>query len=115
MFNMIRKNKNLLIISQDKGISATHPIIFKKNEENIAICSISQKKRFNYSIILPTSKIKYWDSKNKEYFLNCINDTNNYIESGAGHDLAMKYGIDESIINTVKKEYYKSENLIEND
>ena len=115
MFNMIRKNKNLIIISQDKGISATHPIIFKKNEENIVICSISHKKRFNYSIILPTSRIEHWESISKEYFLHCINDTTYYIESAAGHSLAMKYGIAESLINTVKKEYYKSENLIEND
>ncbi len=112
---MIRKNKNLIILLQDKGISATHPIIFKRNEENIVICSISDKKRYNYSIIIPKSIIKSWESNSKEYFLQCINNTNNYVESAAGHDLAKQYGIAESLINNVKKEYIESENLIEND
>ena len=105
---MIRKNKNLLILVQDKGISATHPIIFKKNEEEIVVCSISENKRYNYSIILPISKIKNWKSNNNEYFLQCINNTNFYLASEAGHNLAKKYGIPENLIEDVRNEFIQN-------
>lgn len=105
---MIRKNKDLLILIQDKGISATHPIIFKKNEEEIVVCSISDKKRYNYSIIIPISTIKNWNSDNKDYFLKSINNTNFHSESEAGHDLAKKYGISESLISSIRKEFIQN-------
>lgn len=100
---MIRKNKNLLILIQDQGISATHPIIFKRTEDNIIVCSVSDKKRYNYTIILPSLRIKRWESDDKSYFLQCINNTNNYLESAAGHELAKENGITEEQINNVRK------------
>ncbi len=100
---MIRKQEDLLILIQDRGISATHPIIFKRNETEIIVCSVSDKKRYNYSIILPTSRIRNWDSKDKNYFLHCINETKHYLSSAAGHDLAQEYGISNDLIEEVKK------------
>lgn len=100
---MIRKNKDLLILVQDKGISATHPIIFKKIKDKIVVCSVSDKKRYNYSIILPSTRIKNWESNNKNYFLQCINKTNNYLDSSAGYELAKDNGITEKEINDSKK------------
>jgi len=104
---MIRKNKDLLILVQDKGISATHPIVFKKIEGKIIVCSVSDKKRYNYSIILPSTRIKKWESNDKNYFLQCINKTNSYLDSSAGHELAIENGITEKEINNSKK-YIKS-------
>ena len=100
---MIRKREDLLILIQDKGISATHPIIFKRKEFEIIVCSVSNKKRYNYSIILPVSRIKNWDSKDNNYFLECINETKHYLDSAAGHDLAQEHGISEELIEEVKK------------
>lgn len=105
---MIRIDKNLLILIQDKGISATHPIIFKKKEKEIVVCSISDKNRYNYSIILPVSRIKNWGTNSKEYFLQCINNTNFHLASEAGHNLAIKYGIPESLLNNVKNEFIQN-------
>ena len=104
---MIRKNKDLLILVQDKGISATHPIIFKKIKDRIIVCSVSDKKRYNYSIVLPSTRIKNWERNDKNYFLQCINKTNNYLYSSAGHELAMENGITEKEITDSKK-YIKS-------
>ncbi len=103
---MIRKNKDLLLMIQDKGISATHPIIFKKVEDRIIVCSVSEKKRYNYSIILPSTRIRNWESNDKVYFLKCINNTNHYLDSSAGHDLAMEYGITVDEITESKKYIY---------
>ena len=100
---MIRKNDNLLILIQDMGISATHPIIFKRSDKNIVICSVSNKKRYNYSIIIPKNQIENWDSNDKLYFLECINDTSVFIDSEKGHELAQKNGIDKKLIEEVKK------------
>ncbi|MEE9378389.1 MAG: hypothetical protein V3V33_10175 [Candidatus Lokiarchaeia archaeon] len=92
---------------QDKGISATHPIIFKKIGKKIIVCSVSENKRYNYSIVLPFTRIKNWESNDKNYFLQCINKTNYYLDSSAGHELAMEYGIAEKEITDSKK-YIKS-------
>ena len=100
---MIRKQEDLLILIQDKGISATHPIIFKRNKNEIIVGSVSDKKRYNYSIILPTSRIRKWESMDKDYFLQCINETKHYLDSAAGHDLAREYGISSNLIEEVKK------------
>ena len=99
---MIRKGKDLLIIIQNKGISATHPILFKRKEDKIIVCSISDKKRYNYSIILPISRIKNWESDDSEYFLHCINKTKYYLDSAAGHELAKEYGISDDLIQEAK-------------
>ena len=100
---MIRKQKDIIILIQDKGISATHPIIFKKNKDEVIVCSVSDKKRYNYSIILPSSHIKNWESNDKNYFLNSINETKFYLNSAAGHELAKEQGISEDLIEEAKK------------
>ena len=100
---MIKKHKDLLILIQDMGISATHPIIFKRNDDKIIVCSVSDKKRYNYSIILTRSRIKNWNSDEKKYFLQCINETKYYIDSSAGHELAIEHGISIELIEDVKK------------
>ena len=100
---MIKKNKDLFILIQDKGISATHPIIFKKMKNKIIVCSVSNKKRYNYTIILPASRITNWLSEDVDYFLQRINNTRYFIESSAGHELALNYGVSEELIKDVKK------------
>ncbi len=102
-YTMIRIDEDLLILIQDKGISATHPIILKRKEDQIIVCSVSDKKRYNYSIILPSTRIKNWDTKDKDYFLHKINDTNYFIDSSAGHDLSKENGILEDLIEEVHK------------
>ena len=101
--NIIRKNGDLLILKQDRGISATHPIIFKRKKEEIVVCSVSDKKRYNYSIILPRIRVKNWDSNDPSYFLQCINSTKYFLNSAAGHELTKEHGISEDLIRDVKK------------
>ena len=100
---MIKKHKDLLILIQDMGISATHPIIFKRNEDKIIVCSVSDKKRYNYSLILPRSRIKNWESDDNKSFLQCINETKYYMDSSAGHELAIEHGLAKDLIKDVKK------------
>jgi len=101
-----RIDENTIIIIQDFGISKTHPIIFFKNKENVVICSIASEDGtsiHDYSIIIPKSHIKNWDSDNKRYFLESICDTQIYLSSSSGHELAIKNGIKMDLIENSKK------------
>lgn len=101
---MITINDNIKILIQDLGISATHPILLKKKDENLIICSIADKNRYNYSIIIPFEKIKkIWGSNNKREILESICNTKIYLESEKGHELALKYGLELEFIEEIDK------------
>ncbi|MHA1252801.1 MAG: hypothetical protein ACTSVV_08540 [Promethearchaeota archaeon] len=101
---MLNLDSETKILIQDLGISATHPIIFKKNGDYLIICSISDKKRYNYTIILPYKKFsKIWELKNKRKILEMICSIKDYLEAERGHELAKKYGIKSELIEKVKK------------
>ncbi len=103
---MERIDENTIILIQDLGISKTHPIIFFRNRENVVICSIASEDGtsiHDYSIIIPRSQITNWDSNNKRYFLESICNTQVYLFSSPGHELAIKNGITMDLIENSKK------------
>lgn len=98
--------KDIKIILQDRGISATHPIIFKKMKEKVIVCSVADEKRklntkFNYTIIFDLKNFPF--NKGKEEILNHIIRKEFFLEAEEGHELAIRNGLSEETLNTVKE------------
>ncbi len=82
------------ILLQNKGISATHPIIILERENDFVVCSVASwegDSNFDYSLILKKSNI--FIDMNQEELLSQICRTDNYIESSWGFSLALANGL----------------------
>ena len=85
---------NRRIILQDKGISATHPIIILERANDFVVCSVASwegDSNFDYSIILKKENIVL--DMDKEQILEEICRTENFIDSSWGFSLALSNGL----------------------
>ena len=88
------------IILQDKGISATHPIILLERENDFVVCSVASwegDSNFDYSLILKKNNIAL--DMDKEMILEEICKKENYIESSWGFSLALSNGLAQEDLN----------------
>lgn len=91
---MIEFDAKTKIIIQDRGISATHPIILHKKGDKVIICSVASPEgnsSFDYSIVFDGDKLLF-DKSDKE-IVDIICQTENHSESKWGHQLAIEHGI----------------------
>lgn len=78
------------IILQDKGISATHPIIMLERENDFVVCSVASwegDSNFDYSILLKKENISV--DMEKDELLSQLCRTENFIDSSWGFSLAL--------------------------
>ena len=98
-------NDDLRILIQDRGISATHPIILKKINDKIIVCSVADErkkfnKKFNYSILFDEKEFPF--NGTKEEIMNYIIQKEFHLESKQGHDLALKSGLSHELLHEIK-------------
>ena len=102
------------IILQDKGISATHPIILQQLSDKVIVCSVADErkkfnKKFNYTILFRKEKFPF-DGTTEE-ILNHIIQKEYHLESEKGHKLALSSGLPKELLDEAKelaKKYIKN-------
>lgn len=90
------KIMNKRIIMQDKGISATHPIVILERENDFIVCSVASwegDSNFDYSLILNKNNISL--NMDKEDLISQICRTENFIDSSWGFSLALANGMNQ--------------------
>ena len=100
---MVDIDSTTKIITQDRGMSAIHPIILHKTDNSVIICSVASSEgnsSFDYSIIFDSDQITF--DKSDSELVDIICQTEHYKESKWGHDLAIFHGIKQEWIDKAK-------------
>lgn len=90
------------VLIQNKGISATHPILTLLGNNETVVCSIASREgnsSFDYSLILPPHVIA--PSMSDEIAITVISRSQNHKQSAWGWDLALNHGATEEDIRKV--------------
>ncbi|MFQ5980487.1 MAG: hypothetical protein ACE5OZ_20305 [Candidatus Heimdallarchaeota archaeon] len=90
------------VLIQNRGISATHPILTLLGSNEAVVCSVASREgnsSFDYSLILPPHVIA--PSMSDETAITVISQSQNHKQSAWGWDLALKHGITEEDIREV--------------
>ncbi|MHA2230971.1 MAG: hypothetical protein ACXAB4_00535 [Candidatus Hodarchaeales archaeon] len=90
------------VLIQNRGISATHPILILLGNEKTVVCSIASREgnsSFDYSLILPPHVIA--PSMSDETAITVISRSQNHKQSAWGWELALRHGFTEEDIREV--------------
>ena len=93
---------NKQIVMQTRGMSASHPIILFWKNDRVIICSVASREgnsSFDYSLIMPKDKIR--KKCTDEEIIEDLWQTNSYINSEWGFNLALDNGITRGDIESV--------------
>ena len=94
------------IIIQDKGISATHPIILKRVSDKVIVCSVADERRkfnkkFNYTILFKSEGFPF--DGTKEEILDHLIQKEFHLKSEKGHKLALETGLSVELLAEAKE------------
>ncbi|MFW9917476.1 MAG: hypothetical protein ACFFGZ_17855 [Candidatus Thorarchaeota archaeon] len=87
---------------QKKGISATHPILVLRTEDETVVCSVASREgnsSFDYSLLLPPHVIS--PSITDEEAISTICRSESHKQSAWGWELAMQHGVTQEEIQDV--------------
>ncbi|MHA2271700.1 MAG: hypothetical protein ACXACI_07545 [Candidatus Hodarchaeales archaeon] len=87
---------------QQKGISATHPILVLRTEDETVVCSVASREgnsSFDYSLLLPPDVIS--PSITDDEAISAICRSENHRQSAWGWELAMHHGVTQEEIQDV--------------